>query len=115
MIKERVEKNLQVLQLLANNELNMSKEEKIKILNQYTGWGGLRDAIYTPSVYRRLKRYLSDEEITSVKKTVNSAYYTPDLLIKFIWAALVRMGFKGGDILEPAIGTGVFLDHIPPR
>lgn len=29
MIKERVEKNLQVLQLLANNELNMSKEEKI--------------------------------------------------------------------------------------
>ena len=35
MIKERVEKNLQVLQLLANNELNMSKEEKIMILNQW--------------------------------------------------------------------------------
>ena len=57
MIKERVEKNLQVLQLLANNELNMSKEEKIKILNQYTGWGRLRDAIYIPSVYKELKKY----------------------------------------------------------
>ena len=64
MIKERVEKNLQVLQLLANNELNMSKEEKIKILNQYTGWGGLRDAIYTPSVYKELKKYI---KIRSIK------------------------------------------------
>lgn len=112
---ERVDKNLQALRLLRENNLNIQDDEKLTILNEYTGWGGLRDAIYNPSVYRRLKRYLSDEEITSVKKTVNSAYYTPDLLIKFIWAALVRMGFKGGDILEPAIGTGVFLDHIPPR
>ena len=75
MIKERVEKNLQVLQLLANNELNMSKEEKIMILNQYTGWGGLRDVIYSPSVYKELKKYLSDIKIASIKQSTNSAYY----------------------------------------
>lgn len=113
MIKERVEKNLQVLQLLANNELNMSKEEKIKILNQYTGWGGLRDAIYIPSVYKELKKYLSDAKITSIKQSTNSAYYTPELLIKFIWSIISRLGFKGGKVLEPAAGIGAFLDNMP--
>ena len=113
MIKERVEKNLQVLQLLANNELNMSKEEKIMILNQYTGWGGLRDAIYSPSVYKELKKYLSDIKIASIKQSTNSAYYTPELLIKFIWSIISRLGFKGGRILEPAAGIGTFLNNMP--
>ena len=93
MIKERVEKNLQVLQLLANNELNMSKEEKIKILNQYTGWGGLRDAIYIPSVYKELKKYLSDAKITSIKQSTNSAYYTP-LIKNAKGRALSNSGFS---------------------
>jgi hypothetical protein len=92
---DRIEKNLKVLKLLSNNEPNISEEQKREVLNAYSGWGGLRDAIFTPSVYRRLKYYLSDDEISSVKKTVNSAYYTPDLLVKFIWAALMRMGLKG--------------------
>ena len=55
----------------------MSKEEKIMILNQYTGWGGLRDVIYSPSVYKELKKYLSDVKIASIKQSTNSAYYTP--------------------------------------
>lgn len=122
IIKERVAKNLQVLKLLAKDDINISQKEKTEILKGYTGWGGLREAIYTPSVYRQLKACLSDEEIKSVKNTVRSAYYTPDLLVKFIWAALIRMGFNGlradcngksCNILEPAAGSGVFFDHIP--
>ena len=58
MIKERVDNNLQVLKLIANKNSNISTEEKRAILNKYTGWGGLRDAIYTPSVYKELKKYL---------------------------------------------------------
>ncbi len=34
-------------------------------------------------------------------------------MVKFIWTALLRMGFRKGDILEPAVGTGIFLDHMP--
>ena len=122
IIKERVEKNLQVLKLLAKDDINISEKEKTEILKGYTGWGGLREAIYTPSVYRQLKACLSDEQIKSVKNTVRSAYYTPDLLVKFIWAALIRMGFNGlqadgngksCNILEPAAGSGVFFNHMP--
>jgi hypothetical protein len=59
IMKERVEKNLKVLKLLKNNDATISAEEKRAILNEYTGWGGLRDAIYTPSIYKELKKYLS--------------------------------------------------------
>ena len=118
----RIEKNLKVLKLLSNNDSAISEEQKREILNTYSGWGGLRAAIFTPSVYRQLKYYLSDDEISSVKKTVNSAYYTPDLLVKFIWATLTRMGFKGlradgsgksCNILEPSAGSGIFFSHMP--
>jgi len=60
IIKERVAKNLQVLKLLAKDDINISEKEKTEILKGYTGWGGLREAIYTPSVYRQLKACLSD-------------------------------------------------------
>jgi type I restriction-modification system DNA methylase subunit len=119
---DRIEKNLKVLKLLSNNDPAISEEQKRGILNTYSGWGGLRAAIFTPSVYRQLKRYLTDYEISSVKKTVNSAYYTPDLLVKFIWAALMRMGFNGlradgsgksCNILEPSAGSGIFFNHMP--
>lgn len=49
IINERVEKNLKVLKLLANTDCYLCSEEQRAILNEYTGWGGLRDAIYTQS------------------------------------------------------------------
>ncbi len=119
---ERIEKNLKVLKLLSNNDPSINEEQKREVINGYTGWGGLREAIFTRYVYRQLKRYLTDDKISSIKKSVNSAYYTPDLLVKFIWAALMRMGFKGlradgsgksYNILEPSAGTGVFFNHMP--
>ena len=88
IMKARVEKNLKVLKLLKDNDANINAEEKRAILNEYTGWGGMREAIYTPSVYRQLKLYLSDEKINSIKETTRSAYYTPELLVKFIWSVL---------------------------
>lgn len=113
MLEERIKKNIEVLAALANssNKSEVSQE----LLNQYSGFGGLREAIFTPHVYKELKRYLTDDEINSVKKTIGSAYYTPELLVKFMWTALERMGFRKGDILEPAVGTGIFLDHMPEK
>tara|TARA_B110000503_G_scaffold101112_1_gene151147 strand:+ start:573 stop:878 length:306 start_codon:yes stop_codon:yes gene_type:complete len=88
IIKARVEKNLKALKLLKDNDANINAEEKISILNGYSGWGGLSDAIYTPSIYKELKYYLNDDEINLIKKTTKSAYYTPKLLVKFIWSII---------------------------
>jgi type I restriction-modification system DNA methylase subunit len=110
---ERVEKNLKALKLLQENNLNIKDNEKRTILNEYTGWGGLRAAIYNPSVYRKLKCYLSDDEISLIKKTTRSAYYTPELLVKFIWSVLDILGTRNLRILEPAAGIGVFINNMP--
>jgi len=45
---KRVEQNLRVLKLLKDNDVNISAKTRRLILNEYTGWGGLRDAIYDP-------------------------------------------------------------------
>ena len=106
----RVEVNLKVLEALRADDESLS----IELINQYSGWGGLRDAIFTPSIYRELKKVANDAQITSIKLTTTNAYYTPDLIVKFMWATLDQIiGFKGGDILEPAVGLGVFLDFMP--
>ena len=47
---DRIEKNLKVLKLLSNNDPSINEEQKRELLNTYSGWGGLRDAIYTPHI-----------------------------------------------------------------
>ena len=104
---ERYHQNLAILASFKN------KGADPELLKQYTGWGGLRKAIYTPEVYKELKKSLTPQEITSLKQTLSSAYYTPVELVKFIYGFLEVRGFTGGDILEPAIGHGVFMEHMP--
>ena len=100
---ERAGQNLEVLK-------SLTKKETItpETLKNYSGWGGLKDAISNPDIYKELKSQLSDDEIDSIKRTLSSAYYTPELLVKFMWTALLRMGFRYGNILEPAVGTGAY-------
>jgi predicted RNA methylase len=102
----RYSDNLEILRGLKNGNVNAD------VLRNYSGWGGLREAVYTPEIYRQMKRVLSDEEILSIKKTLSSAYYTPREIISFMGKALVKMGYKGGRVLEPAAGTGSFLDEV---
>lgn len=105
--KERSTQNLAILASFKNNKAAPD------LLKQYTGWGGLRKAVYTPEVYKELKKSLTSEEITSLKQTLNSAYYTPASLVQFMYDWLHIYGFTGGNILEPAIGHGVFIEHMP--
>ena len=104
---ERYTQNLQIIASFKSNKATPD------LLRKYTGWGGLRKAIYTPEVYQELKKSLTSEEITSLKQTLTSAYYTPASLVQFIYDWLHIYGFTGGNILEPAIGHGVFIEHIP--
>lgn len=82
---QRVQQNLQALVELK------AKNPNLELLKQYTGWGGLRSAIFTPDVYRLLKKILSEEAITSIKKTITNAYYTPRVFIQFIYDGLALL------------------------
>src|ERR1044072_7039359 len=98
-----IERTTQNLSIPASFKKNMAAPE---LLKQYTGWGGMRQAIYKPEVYKDLKTSLTYEEIASLKQTLSSAYYTPDEIVRFIYHFLELKGFKGGEILEPSIGHG---------
>ncbi|GAO98034.1 modification methylase TaqI [Caedimonas varicaedens] len=106
---ERSTQNLQVLASFKN------KTATPELLKNYTGWGGLRKAVYTPHIYKELKKSLSDGEIKSLKQTLKNAYYTPAELVKFIYDLLQLEGFTGGNILEPSVGHGVFMEYMPQR
>lgn len=104
---QRVQKNLQALAELK------SKKPNPAVLKQYTGWGGLRNAIFTPNVYKELKGYVSNQDLISIKKTLTNAYYTPQELIKFIYQALSLLKRSFERILEPSAGHGLFFEFMP--
>ena len=101
---DRVQLNLHALTELREKTPNHN------ILKQYTGWGGMRSAMFTPEVYRSLKKVCTDNEITSIKKTITNAYYTPPNIVNFIYDALALLKKPFTNILEPSAGHGLFLD-----
>ncbi len=106
----RHEANLLVLKKLKSNE-PLTHED----IQQYSGWGGLRDCIYDKTIYRDLKKLMSDEEIQSIKQTLTNGYYTPQPIVDAIWQGLDKLGCRFGCVLEPAAGVGVFLEGAKAR
>lgn len=62
-----------------------------------------------------LEQLVSKEDHSSLARSTQYAHYTPESLVHAIWVAVTRMGFKGGNVLEPGMGTGLFLTHMPKR
>ncbi|EGL62786.1 helicase-like protein, partial [Agrobacterium sp. ATCC 31749] len=52
-------------------------------------------------------------EYASLARCTQYAHFTPEFIVHAIWESLIRMGFKGGRILEPGIGTGMFPALMP--
>ncbi|MBA1344939.1 helicase-related protein [Rhizobium sp. WYCCWR 11146] len=52
-------------------------------------------------------------DYASLARCTQYAHFTPEFIVRAIWAGLIRMGFKGGRILEPGIGTGMFPALMP--
>ena len=63
--------------------------------------------------YAELSGLLTPEEYESARATVLNAFYTSPLVAKAVYAALGRMEFVPGNILEPSCGAGNFLGLVP--
>ena len=99
-------------QLEAENRAATPEEQEV--LAKYVGWGGLADC-FDPrhSRYEELKNLLSETEYAAARESTLTAFYTPPVVIRSIYAALERMGFRQGNVLEPACGIGHFLGMLP--
>ena len=68
------------------------------------GWeeiGGALTAVTTPAEYAALQR------------ATQYAHYTPEPVIRSLWRAAQHLGFDGGHVLEPGMGTGLFFALLP--
>lgn len=92
--------------------------EEQEVLSKYVGWGALANAFDESKAdwaneYAELKSLLTEEEYASARASTLNAHYTSPTVIKAIYSAVERMGFRIGNVLEPACGIGNFLDLSP--
>ncbi|MBO9126394.1 MULTISPECIES: DEAD/DEAH box helicase family protein [unclassified Rhizobium] len=60
-----------------------------------------------------LESAVSDADYTSLARCTQYAHFTPEFIIRAIWSGLQRMGWRGGRVLEPGVGTGLFPALMP--
>ncbi len=125
-VKTKYKNNVEAIKLLKQLEAEgrQATPAEQEVLANYVGWGGLSpvfninyngeaiDSAWTKEA-KELKELLTDEEYKAARASTTTAFYTPVSVIKNIYGALERLGFKGGKILEPSMGTGNFFGVMP--
>lgn len=95
-------------------------EQEQGLLNLYTGWGGLVKALDGATSdtawaarHEEVKSLLTPAEFESASLSSLNAYYTPVMVVEAMWSAVQRLGFDGGNVLDPCTGVGYFLGAMP--
>ena len=118
--KQKYARNIEAIKTLfqLEQEHRGATAEEQQVLSQYVGWGGLADA-FDPGKdswakeYAELKGLLSEDEYAAARSSTLNAHYTSPTVIRSIYDAVERMGFRNGNILEPSMGVGNFFGMLP--
>jgi adenine-specific DNA methylase len=121
--RRRFAQNIAAIKLLRQIEGDgrrpATPEEKA-VLVKYVGWGGLPqvfaeagEAPHWQAEQEELNSLLTPDEYRSARATVLNAHYTSPTVIRAMYAAVSRLGFQHGRVLEPACGLGHFFGLMP--
>ena len=118
--KQKYARNIEAIRTLFKLEQGHrgATAEEQQVLSQYVGWGGLADA-FDPGKdswakeYAELKGLLSEDEYAAARSSTLNAHYTSPVVIRSIYDAVEKMGFRSGNILEPSMGVGNFFGMLP--
>ena len=118
--KAKVKHNVEAIRLLKQlqqeNRIASLKEQIV--LARFVGWGGLADALIPgkegwEKEYAQIEELLTEEELQAAKTSTLTSYYTDQNIIRYIYEALWQFGFRSGNLLDPAMGTGNFFSVLP--
>lgn len=119
--KEKVLANIAAIKLVKELEENKQQAtaEQQTILAKYVGWGGLANVFFDRHTGKfeeqraALESLVTFEEYRSMEQSSLTAYYTVPKIVEEMWNYLIKNGFKGGNILDPSMGTGIFFGTMP--
>ena|GEM_PF-3438577 len=108
---------IELLRQIESENRNALPSEKAE-LAAYTGWGWAgeffnKDNPRFTKEFAQLTELLSKDEFSSAAASTTNAHYTAPEVIAGIWDAVEHLGFKGGEVLEPAGGIGHFFGLMP--
>lgn len=112
--------NAEAIKLLkvieANNRFATPDEQKI--LAKFSGFGGIPQAFASDNEkwtneYKELKELITEDEYNKASASTLNAHYTGTDVIEAMYDGVKRLGFKGGNIIDPALGTGHFMGKMP--
>lgn len=122
--KDAAKTNLDIIELVKTleKEDRLATPEEQQLLVKYTGWGAseLSQNLFSTypragweDLHKRIRELLDDEEMKTAKRSTQYAHYTSEKIIRGIWTAFEQFGFKGGRVLEPGMGVGLFASAAP--
>lgn len=107
--KQRANDNITAIKLLKEIESQgrLATKEEQETLVKYSGWGGLSRVFDTRAGEWQVqnievRNLLTEEEMSEAKSSSLNAFYTNPEIIDCMYLGLARLGFKGGNILEPS-------------
>ncbi|PZR51445.1 MAG: lactate dehydrogenase, partial [Stutzerimonas stutzeri] len=126
--KDRARANVAAILIadgIAKQDRPATRKEQAQLI-RYTGFGAGELA---NSMFRRpgevdfrqgwdelgssLETAVSEAEYSSLARCTQYAHFTPEFIIRAIWAGIAKLGWRGGRVLEPGIGTGLFPALMP--
>jgi len=122
-LQKRIEDNISAVRLvkaLAEEQRTPTAAEMTQLL-RYSGWGGA-SRVFSPDgsspqplapLRNELQAITTAEEYAAMLASVNTSFYTPPELVKALWQAVERLGFKGGRVIEPSAGVGHVFASMP--
>ena len=120
----RNRKAIEIYQALLGDNRAPTEAER-EALASYIGWGSFGQELFNGSWDRPapkegwgkedawLREHLGKDEWQSAQRSIINAHYTDPPTVTAMWDMVERMGFKGGRILEPAMGIGNFFGLMP--
>lgn len=122
--------NLKAIRTLKQieQENRRATPEEQRILARYVGWGGLKNAFRVAGARTdgeegiangwkarvdELEALLTPAELRAARNSTTAAHYTSEAVVGGVWKGVQRLGFNGGAVLEPSVGTGNFLGLMP--
>ncbi|MEW6454873.1 N-6 DNA methylase [Bradyrhizobium sp. OHSU_III] len=126
--KQRARDSIAAIRLAAQIEADerpATRDEQERLI-RFTGFGASELA---NGVFRRpgetafakgwdkigaeLQDAVDDADYASLARCTQYAHFTPEFIVRAIWAGVQRLGWRGGRVLEPGIGTGLFPALMP--